>query len=73
MIEVKRYRKPDGYPSRYWGVYVDGELLAVVLYRKGAIAIADLLMRGRYAVVDPLGESGARRPAHARALPKGGR
>ena len=35
MIEVKRYRKPDGYPTRYWGMYVDGELLAVVLYRKG--------------------------------------
>ena len=48
MIEVKRYRKPDGYPSRYWGVYVYGELLAVLLYRKGAIANADMLMRGRY-------------------------
>jgi hypothetical protein len=48
MIEVKRYRKPDGYPSRYLGVYVDGELLAVVLYRKGALAIAAMLMHGRY-------------------------
>jgi hypothetical protein len=47
MIEVKRYRKPDGYPTRYWGIYVDGELLAVVLYRKGAMAIADLVMRER--------------------------
>ena len=47
MIEVKRYRKPDGYPSRYWGVYVDGELLAVVLYRKGAMAIADLIQATR--------------------------
>jgi hypothetical protein len=47
MIEVKRYRKPDGYPSRYWGVYVDGELLAVVLYRKGALAIADLIIATR--------------------------
>jgi hypothetical protein len=26
-------------------VYVDGELLAVVLYRKGAQAIADMLTR----------------------------
>ena len=43
MVEVKRYRKPDGYPTRYWGIYVDGELLAVVLYRKGAQAIADLI------------------------------
>jgi hypothetical protein len=47
MIEVKRYRKPDGYPSRYWAVYVDGELLAVVLYRKGAMAIADLILNTR--------------------------
>lgn len=47
MIEVKRYRKPDGYPSRYWGIYVDGELLAVVLYRKGAVAIAEMLMKTR--------------------------
>ena len=48
MIEVKRYQKPDGYATRYWGVYVDGELLAVVLYRKGAMAIVDMLMHGRY-------------------------
>jgi hypothetical protein len=47
MIEVKRYRKPDGYPSRYWAVYVDGELLAVVLYRKGAMAIADIILNTR--------------------------
>ena len=47
MIEVKRYRKPDGYPTRYWGIYVDGELLAVVLYRKGAMAIADLILNTR--------------------------
>jgi hypothetical protein len=43
MIEIKRYRKPDGYQTRFWGIYVDGELLAVVLYRKGAEAIADML------------------------------
>jgi len=49
MIEVKRYLKPDGYATRYWAVYVAGELLAVVVYRKGAQAIADMLvqMRGR--------------------------
>jgi hypothetical protein len=47
MIEVKRYRKPDGYATRYWGIYVDGELLAVVLYRKGAHAIVDLIVRTR--------------------------
>ncbi len=48
MIEVKRYRKPDGYPSRYWAVYVDGELLAVVVYRKGAMAIADMFREMRF-------------------------
>ena len=48
MIEVKRYQKHDGYHTRYWAVYVDGKLLAVVVYRKGAEAIADLLMRTRF-------------------------
>jgi hypothetical protein len=43
-VEVRRYQKGDGWPIRYWAVYVDGELLAVVLYRKGAEAIADRLM-----------------------------
>ena len=38
--EVTRYLKPDGYASRYWAVWVDGELLAVTLYRKGAEAVA---------------------------------
>ena len=47
MIEVKPYSKPGGYRNRHWAVYVDGELLAVTVYRKGAIAIADLLMRTR--------------------------
>jgi hypothetical protein len=42
-VEVRRYRKPDGYPTRYWAVYVDGELLAVMLYRKGAEAVAGAL------------------------------
>ena len=46
MIEIKKYRKPDGYATRYWAVYVDGELLAVVLYRKGAQAVADMIQRG---------------------------
>ncbi len=44
MIEVKPYLKPDGYRTRHWAVYVDGDLLAVVLYRKGAQAIAELIM-----------------------------
>jgi hypothetical protein len=47
MIEIKPYHKPDGYRTRHWAVYVDGELLAVVLYRKGAQAIADLILSSR--------------------------
>ena len=47
MIEVNPYLKSDGYRTRDWAVYVDGELLAVVLYRKGAQAIADMLTQGR--------------------------
>ena len=42
-VEVRRYRKDDGFPTRHWAVYVDGELLAVTLYRKGAEAVADRL------------------------------
>jgi hypothetical protein len=42
-IEVTRYLKPDGYPSRYWAVLIDGELLVVTLYRKGAEAVATAL------------------------------
>ena len=40
MIEVRKYRH-----TRFWAVYVDGKLLAVTVYRKGAMAIADLLMK----------------------------
>ena len=40
MIEVKKYRQ-----TRFWAVYVDGELLAVVVYRKGARAIAEHLIQ----------------------------
>ena len=42
MIEIRKYRH-----TRFWAVYVDGGLLAVVVYRKGAVAIADMLMRMR--------------------------
>ena len=42
-IEVSRYLKSDGYPSRYWAVLIDGELLVVTLYRKGAEAVATAL------------------------------
>ena len=39
-IEVEKYRKTNGYTTRYWSVSVNGELLAVTLYRKGAEAVA---------------------------------
>jgi hypothetical protein len=39
-VEVLKYRKPDGYATRYWSVQVNGELLVVTLYRKGAEAVA---------------------------------
>ena len=33
------------YPgSRFWAVWVNGELLAVVVYKKGAEAIKDFLL-----------------------------
>ena len=40
MIEIRKYRQ-----TRFWAVYVDGQLLAVVVYRKGARAVADMLMK----------------------------
>lgn len=42
-VEVARYRKPDGWPTRHWAVFVNGDLLAVTLYRKGALAVAAAL------------------------------
>ena len=42
-VEVTRYRKPDGYATRYWAVLVDGDLLAVTVYRKGAEAVAQAI------------------------------
>ena len=42
-VEVARYRKRDGWPTRHWAVFVNGDLLAVTLYRKGAMAVARTL------------------------------
>jgi hypothetical protein len=42
-IEVTRYRKADGYKTRYWSVTVNGELLVVTVYRKGAEAVASAI------------------------------
>ena len=30
---------------RYWSVLVDGQLLVVTLYKKGALAVAEALLR----------------------------
>jgi hypothetical protein len=43
-VEVRRYQNQQGWVTRHWAVYVDGELLAVVLYRKGATAIKSALL-----------------------------
>ena len=43
MIEIRKYRH-----TRFWAVYVDGGLLAVVVYRKGAEAIADMIRKIRF-------------------------
>ncbi len=43
MIEIRKYRQ-----TRFWAVYVDGELLAVTVYRKGAEAIAALIRKMRF-------------------------
>lgn len=40
-VGVGCYWRGDGYTIRHWAVGVDGELLAVVLHRKGAEVITD--------------------------------
>ncbi len=40
MIEIRKYRC-----THHWAVYVDGELLAEVVYRKGAVAIAEMIRK----------------------------
>lgn len=36
---VERYVTPSGRTTRFWAILVDGELLAVVVYKKGAAEI----------------------------------
>ena len=38
QISVNRYKS-----TRYWAIWINGELLAVTVYKKGAIAIRDKL------------------------------
>jgi len=42
MITITKYRN-----TRFWAVYKTGELLAVVVYKKGAMAIARALMEAQ--------------------------
>ena len=42
-IIVTRYFAKGGYATRFWAIYLNCELLAVTVYRKGAIAIAQKL------------------------------
>ena len=57
-VEVTRYLKSDGYPSRYWAVMIDGELLAVTVYRKGAEAVADALTHPHVTILQDSTEAG---------------
>jgi hypothetical protein len=45
-IKVTRYKK-----TRYWAIWLDDELLAVTVYKKGAIAIKLLLADMGYSSV----------------------
>jgi len=44
VITVSRYRKADGFPTRNYAIHFDGVLLAVTVYRKGAVAVKEKLM-----------------------------
>lgn len=46
-VTVAPYTKPDGYRTRFWAVYIDGELLAVTLYRRGADAVVSAITNPR--------------------------
>jgi hypothetical protein len=39
QVRVEKYRR-----TRYWAVWIDGSLLAVTVYRKGALAIQQVLL-----------------------------
>jgi hypothetical protein len=47
MITIAPYDKCGG-RTRAWAIYLDGQLLAVTLYRKGAMAVADILKKHGY-------------------------
>lgn len=40
-IEITRWKQ-----SRFWAVWLNGELLTITVYKKGALALRDLLLSG---------------------------
>src|SRR5688572_18956347 len=69
-VEVTRYRKPDGFATRHWAVLVNGELLVVTLYRKGAEAVAQLIANLIMPIKSEPAEPG-RPPVTPKDLPEG--
>ena len=50
--------------GRFWAVHTDGELLALVLYERGAMAVRDLLVRLTGITVNEPPKAGELRAAH---------
>lgn len=44
-IEIKRYG------NRYWSIWLHGELIAVTVYKKGAVAVAHLITSLRAGII----------------------
>ena len=66
-VEVRPYLKPDGWKTKYWGVYVDEALLGITVYKKGAVAISTLLdelqqQNIRHSFVNPVAIGGKENP-----------
>lgn len=70
-VEVTRFRKRDGYVTRHWAVMVDGELLAVTLYRKGAEAVAAALTASRASPPVRILDTGTDSPTSCRSTGSG--
>ena len=56
------------YGSRHWAVFIDGRLLCVTMYKKGALAVRDALLdlssqAGRAQNSDPLPRLGIENPS----------
>ena len=70
-VEVTRYRKADGYATRYWSVTVNGALLAVTVYRKGAEAVARAITTPTEIPHVPILEDSAEAPSSRPHAPAG--